>query len=235
MRRILNIFVASVFIASMVFTSCSDISVSDERSNAVETSGSFGKYSDFGSGLKSQLDEAYTNAAQRAAADNEAIELSEGDYLVLGENESTSDILKENGYISEAASAYIEKIEALFDTESNIESLNEKITAIEQEVMTNLSDKDLDTVMYYAEATKAGASYFADKEDSTGARFSLGSLGSRIKNAAVSFAINATIGAISSIIVGSPLPAIIITAVTLGCYAAIVAYINGEVVIITNF
>lgn len=233
MKRIINVFVASVFIASMVLTSCSDISVADEKSKAVETSGSFGKYSDFGSSLKSQLDEAYTNAAQRAVADNEAIELSGDNYITLGENESTSDILKENGYISEAASAYIEKIEALFDTECNIESLNEKIAAIEQEVMTNLSDKDLDAVMYYAEALKVGASYFADKADLSGARFSLGSIASNIKNAAISFAASALIAGCLAIPAG--LPTVIISAVTYGTLAAVIALINGQIVIITNF
>ena len=229
MKKVLSVILSGILIASIILTGCSNISSEDVKTTEKEETHAFGKYSDFGVTLKSCFEGTYDTSAQRSIVEDDL------DYLELDASKSSADFLKENGFISEIAAVYINKIEILFDNVTDIKEINVKISAIEQEVMNNLFDKDLDAVMYYAEAAKVSASYFSDNDTNRSARWGWKSI-KKIRNVVVSTAASAVVGAgVGFVASGGNLAATIITAATCGFAGGKESYSTGKIVIVAKY
>ena len=235
MKKILSTLIAGALIASMVFTGCSDISVEEDKTQDSKESISFGNYSKFGAELKSRFENSYKSYEKRSLDSTEYIDFNDETSLIFNENESSSNFLLRNGHISVEAAAYIDRIESFFNNEEiniDTEAVNIKITAIEQKAMEKLSGKDLDAVMYYAEAAKASVSFFSENAiNNFAARWSWKKI-RKIRNIVVSVAVSSTIGGAlgfalsggNKIIAGA-------SALTSGFYAGVKSNETGEICI----
>ncbi len=232
MKKILSSVIASLILMSFVLSGCSQLSDSETKTSSSSTA-QFGKYSEFGASVKSGFEEKFGDAeTARSAILSETIvsesdEISDENVEYLDEDASGAEYLLENNYISETAAAYIKRIESAIDNAGSKASFNEEVSAIENEAMENLSDSDLDNVMYYAEASKASADYWA--EDDGEARWSLRKFCRKYKHVIASAAIGAVTGIIKT--VGkNPTPiGIVQGAVTGAITAGIGAYTSGKI------
>lgn len=163
MKKILSSVIASLMLVTFILYSCSHLS--DEETKATSSStAEFGKYSEFGASVKSGFEEKFEDAENARSAllsETSVKESDETDENVeyLDEDASSAEYLLENNYISETAAAYIKRIESAIDNAESKSGFNEEVSAIKNGAMENLSDSDLDSVMYYAEASKASADY----------------------------------------------------------------------------
>ena len=196
MKKILSSVIASLMFMSFVLSSCSQIS-DDEAKTDSSSSANFGKYSEFGASVKSGFEEKFGDAETARSAllsETSVKESDETDENVeyLDEDASGAEYLLENNYISETAAAYIKRVESAIDNAASKAGFNKEVSAIETEAMKNLSDSDLDSVMYYAEAAKASADYWA--EDDGEARFSFRKFRKRIKKIMISSSLGTLAG-----------------------------------------
>lgn len=238
MKKILSSVIASLMLMSFVFSGCSQLS-EDETKTASSDSANFGKYSEFAASVKSGFEEKFgvTEEARSAiiseATDSESEENSDKNVEYLNEDISSADYLLENNYISETAASYIRRIESAIDNAGSKASFNEEVSAIETEAMENLSDSDLDSVMYYAEASKASADYWA--EDDGEARFSFRKFRKRIKKIIVSSSLGALVGGLAGGVASGSSPIGIATGAVKSCIAsAKEAYDTGKISIVVK-
>ncbi len=233
MKKIFSSIIASALAVSMILTSCSDLSVSDNQANESKTVATFGKYSEFGANLKSKFEE---DSARALLGQEETLAAEDEDCILLDADESSASFLLKNDYVSETAASYIERMDGLFDAEADEESIVAGIVAIEQEAIEKLSDDDLDSVMYYAEAAKAGVSVFSEYDSDTGARRLSWRKLRKIRNIVVSVAVSAVVGfgvgyAVSG---GNPIVAAA-TAVTCGAAGGKASYDSGEICVVFKY
>lgn len=226
MKKITTSVLTSFILLTFIFSSCSQ-AIDTENNSSSYDSTRFGKYSEFGADIKKGFEDS---ANARAAVVSDTNETEDEYVEYLDDNASGAEYLFDNGYISETAKSYIERIEQLFDTEDDSE-IEDAITEIETEAMTALSDSDLDNVMYYAEAAKGSISYWSEA-DNTGEKSIFSKLRRNIKkfkNVFVSSAVGAVAGAGAGFITtGTPAGAIA-GAITGGVASGVAASKSGKI------
>lgn len=228
MKKILSSALASFILVSFVLASCSQVLSDGEKATSYD-SARFGKYSEVGASIKAGFEKQFGEAT-RAARESEDSDVTTEDYYIeYLDDEKSSDYLFKNGYVSETAKSYIERIENLFDAEDE-SSVESSITAIENEVMENLSGNDLDNVMYYAEATKASISYWREVENS-GARWGVRKFLKKYKHVVVSAALGAVTGAVYGFIKTGTVSGTVTQAVKTAISSGSAAYASGKITV----
>lgn len=238
MKKILSSVIASLMLMSFVLSGCSQLSDGETKTSSSSTA-QFGKYSEFGASVKSRFEEKFGDAEEARSAllsetsVAESAENSDENVEYLDEDVSGAEYLLENNYISETAAAYIKRIESAIDNAGSKASFNEEVSAIETEAMENLSDSDLDSVMYYAEASKASADYWA--EDDGKARFSFRKFRKRIKKIMLSSSLGTLVGGLvgGGVSGGSPI-GIAMGAVKSCIASAKEAYDTGKISVVVK-
>lgn len=211
----------------LLIASCSN-QICDPAPADGEVSREFGEYSDFGSSLKDALNSAYSDGARSSA-------LSEDESAVytLPENQTGTEFLLEEGYVSSSAASYIQEIEKLLDADyDELEPLLADISKVEERAIEQLSSADLDSVMYFAESAKSSLEFWSEADcdgtEARGFRSWLKKKAKRIKKAAISTGIGAVAGGVIGFVTGGPSGAVagaISVGVASGCYG----YTNNAV------
>ncbi len=232
MKKILSSVIASLMLMSFVLSGCSQLSDGESKTSS-SSAAQFGKYSEFGASVKSGFEEKFGDAEEARSAllsepsVAESDENSDENVEYLDEDVSSAEYLLENNYISETAAAYIKRIASAIDNAGSKASFNEEVSAIETEAMENLSDSDLDSVMYYAEASKASADYWA--EDDAEARWSLRKFCRKYRHVIISSGLGAVAGAVIGTVISKANPtAIAISAATGAIVSGYSAYKSGK-------
>lgn len=221
--------IAGVILISFVVTSCSQLNLAESNSSQPEME--FGKYSEFSESLKANLSEILDSCKDgRQISTSNNLEYSDSEIEYLEDDSSGAEYLFTNGYISERANAYIERIENAFDTFEIEEDFLDEITAIEKEAMQMLSDTDLDSVMYYAEAVKTSISCFSD--DSIQSRSIWKKIKKNIKKIAISTGLGAVVGAAVGFIATGSISTSLIFAGTSAIAGAINSYNSEKICIV---
>lgn len=181
------------FIFPLLLASCSN-QISDPAPADGEVSREFGEYSDFGSSLKDALSSAYSDGARSSALAED-----ESAVYTLPENQTGTEFLLEEGYVSSSAASYIQEVEKLLDADyDELEPLLADISKVEERAMEQLSSADLDSVMYFAESAKFSLEFWSEADcdgtEARGFRSWLKKKAKRIKKAVVSVAISVAAG-----------------------------------------
>lgn len=238
MNKIISSVIASLMLMSFVLSSCSQLSEGETKTSS-SSSANFGKYSEFAASVKSGFEEKFGDEEEARSAllsetsTKESEENSDENVEYLDEDVSGAEYLLENNYISETAAAYIKRIESAIDSAGSKTGFNEEVSAIETEAMENLSDSDLDSVMYYAEASKASADYWT--EDDGEARFSFRKFRKRIKKIMISSSLGTLVGGFLGGVATGHSPIGIAAGAIGGCISSAKgAYDSGEICIIVK-
>ena len=207
MKKVFTSIVAVVLAASVFFTGCSDLTSTGATSSALGYSSSYGT---LGSEVFAALKTAFGDADSARSILNGETTI---DVETSVEASNLSELL-ENGYVTETAASYIERIDSAIDNGDNLSDITSAISLIEDEALENLSGDDLTSVLTYAETSKATLTYF-DSVDSTR------SLLSKLKKKAVSIVKAATSGAVVGAVTG---------AIANGVQGAVAGAVTGAVI-----
>lgn len=210
MKKVFTSIVAVVLAASVFFTGCSDLTSTGATSSALGYSSSYGT---LGSEVFAALKTAFGDADSARSILNGETTI---DVETSVEESNLSELL-ENGYVTETAASYIERIDSAIDNGDNLSDIASAISLIEDEALANLSSEDSDTVLTYAETSKAALAYF----DSVDSDFSDRSAWSKFKKKAKKVVKAAASGAVVGAVTG---------AIANGVQGAVAGAVTGAVI-----
>lgn len=185
-----RLFYASIMLLLLFVVGCNNVVIEDSsNSEIISQAYDFGKYSELGTLFKENLQQQVTTRTAVTANETNVV-----DFIV---EKSAVPYLLVNNYISENAASYILDIESFIDASvGSLSEIFEKISQLELSALENLTGSDLDSVMNYAEISKASLQYWVINENAETSRKLFSWLSDKAKAAIISAAAGAVVGAV---------------------------------------
>ncbi len=197
MKKTFTTVIATMLAASVFFASCGDVSTANSGKDVESSSAKIEAYKSFGQEVAKSLEEALEKVEN---GDETVVSESGLTSTVLSNGETTADYLLKNNVVSEESAKYISRIENGLSEDADVSDLVSFVSIVESEAIENLSDDDLESVLSYAEVTKATLNQLGDNGDSSrriGKRFK------KFIKVVVATAAGATVGAAVGIVSGA--------------------------------